>query len=191
MRLDSESCQLCELSAGSKGLARITILWYKLCWHLKNEGLRATVATLFRRLAQAARSLRRAPRAASARMEPGKLEAPPFEPVVSAKASTAMPLNLQPGELVEVKSAEEIQQTLDAGGKTRGLDFMAEMRPYLGKQFRVRKRVELIRLENTLPMQVRKVSHTVILEGAICEGSGVGCDRCCHFMWREAWLKRV
>ena len=99
-------------------------------------------------------------------------------------------LRLQPGELVEVKSRDEINQTLDPTGKNRGLGFMPEMWDYCGVQLRVLKKVEKICLENTA-RTVRRLESTVILEGAYCKGSGIGCDRACFYFWRECWLKRV
>ena len=50
-------------------------------------------------------------------------------------------LNLQPGELVRVKSHQEILQTLTTGNKNRGMSWDAEMVPYCGKTYRVLKRV--------------------------------------------------
>ena len=44
------------------------------------------------------------------------------------------------GELVEVRSREEILGTLDADGRLENLPFMPEMLPYCGRQFRVFKR---------------------------------------------------
>ena len=48
-------------------------------------------------------------------------------------------LDLQPGELVRVKSYEAILATIDDSNKNRGLFFDAEMVPYCGKTFRVRR----------------------------------------------------
>ena len=104
--------------------------------------------------------------------------------------STADALGLQPGEFVEVKSEEEIRRTLDATGKHRGLGFMPEMWEYCGQRGRVFKRVEKVCLENA-PRTVRAMKNTVILEGAVCKGSGIGCDRACFYFWRECWLRRV
>lgn len=99
-------------------------------------------------------------------------------------------LNLQQGELVEIRSEQEILATLDEKGKLRGLSFMPEMKKYCGKRFRVYKRLEKITLETTGEM--RKIKDTVLLEGALCDGSAhFGCDRSCFCFWREAWLKRI
>ena len=99
-------------------------------------------------------------------------------------------LDLQPGEVVEVRSMEEILKTLDDQRRHRGLAFAAEMREYCGRRFRVFKRVDRFILES-YPGKVRSLHHTVLLEAALCKGIGKGCDRSCFHFWREAWLKRV
>jgi len=98
-------------------------------------------------------------------------------------------LNLQPGELVEVKPLPEILQTLDPQGRNRGLVFTPEMKQFCGCQFRVYKRLGLMFDETT--RQQRKVRDTVLLEGVCCQGEGIGCDKSCFHYWREAWLRRV
>ena len=98
-------------------------------------------------------------------------------------------LNLQPGELVQVRTEEEIRQTLDKNGQLRGMAIMPDMLKYCGKQLIVHKRVERIFMENT--QEVRSMKDTVLLEGALCEGFDGACDRSCFFYWREAWLQRV
>ncbi len=99
-------------------------------------------------------------------------------------------LNLEPGELVEVKSEEEILVTLNRKGANKGLFWMPEMRKFCGRRFRVFKRLERILLEST--GEYRKVKNTVLLEGVMCDGQGFyGCDRSCFHFWREAWLRRV
>jgi hypothetical protein len=100
-------------------------------------------------------------------------------------------LDLQPGELVEVRSEEEILATLDKNGRYTGLYFMPDMKKFCGKQYRVYRKVEKIMLETTCELR-RLVSPTVFLEGVYCDGtSHGGCDRSCFCFWREAWLKRV
>jgi hypothetical protein len=99
-------------------------------------------------------------------------------------------LDLQVGELVEVKSIQEIRKTLDKNGRFKGLYFMGEMRHFCGKQFKVHKKVNRILLEST--EEIRKVKNTVLLEGAMCDGHiQCGCDRSCFYYWREAWLRRA
>lgn len=99
-------------------------------------------------------------------------------------------LRLQPGELVEVKLEKEIEETLDHRGSSKGLLFLPEMRDYCGKRFKVYKRLERMMIEST--GEIRRVKNTVLLEGAMCDGSRHhGCGRSCFFFWREAWLRRV
>jgi len=99
-------------------------------------------------------------------------------------------LNLKPGELVEVKSEEEILATLDENLKYKRLHFMGGMRRFCGKRFRVYKRLERILLETN--EELRKVKNTVLLEGVMCDGQDFyGCDRSCFYYWKEAWLRRV
>lgn len=99
-------------------------------------------------------------------------------------------LNLQPGELVRVKTVSEIRDTLDAEGKHQNLLFAPAMAEFSGKVMRVQERVEKIVLEGT-PRQ-RKLKDTVLLEGATCDGV---CHRLCPrqsmLFWRESWLERV
>lgn len=97
-------------------------------------------------------------------------------------------LNLQPGELVQVKSLEAILKTLDSKGRHRGLVFTPEMVRHCGKQFRVFKRLEL--MFDEYHKSQRRLKNTVLLEGNFCTGTGLGCDRSCFLYWREVWLRR-
>jgi len=49
-------------------------------------------------------------------------------------------LNLMAGEVVEVRSQEEILATLDQSGRLAAMPFMPEMLQFCGKRFRVFKR---------------------------------------------------
>ena len=103
-------------------------------------------------------------------------------------------LGLQPGEWVEIRSAEEIGRTLDEQSRHRGLKFTEEMVQYCGRQFRVRRRVERIVDETSGRMLMFK-NDCVALEGLVCSGDRAThvwfCRRDLHPYWREAWLKRV
>ncbi|HET9232492.1 MAG TPA: hypothetical protein VFO00_14490 [Vitreimonas sp.] len=103
-------------------------------------------------------------------------------------------LNLQPGELVRVKSYEEILKTIDRDGMNRGLFFDAEMVPYCGGVFRVRARVDKFINEKTGAM-IRLKTPAVILEGGWCRGRysayRLFCPRAIYSWWREAWLQRA
>ena len=73
-------------------------------------------------------------------------------------------LNLQPGELVRVKSYQAILATLDAAGFNRGLFLDAENVPCCGKVYRVKTHVEKFIDEKTGKMR-RLRTPAVILEG--------------------------
>ncbi len=99
-------------------------------------------------------------------------------------------LDLKPGELVEIKSEEEIAATLDNHSKNRGLGFGPDMAALCGRKFRVQKRVEKMIIEWSGEMAA--IRNTVVLDGATCDGvARRGCPRDCHHLWREIWLKRV
>lgn len=103
-------------------------------------------------------------------------------------------LNLQPGELVRIKSHEEILRTLDSSSRNRGLYFDAEEVPYCGGTHRVLRRVEKIVNERTGKMRLMK-SPCIVLEGVICQSRysecRFFCPRSIYSYWREIWLERV
>jgi hypothetical protein len=106
------------------------------------------------------------------------------------KRTLCAELNLQPGELVEIRSPAEIRTTLDAQGRNRGLSFEAEMATHCGRRYRVAAPVRKIIAEETGKMV--QLRNTVILEGVVCEGICVkNCPRANFLYWREIWLKRV
>lgn len=100
-------------------------------------------------------------------------------------------LNLQPGELVQVRSFEEIVKTLDKRGRNKGLTFEPDMKVFCGRQFKVRNRLEKMILERNGKMI--EVKNSVILEGVTCECYFAfgGCPRKEFQYWREIWLKRI
>jgi hypothetical protein len=103
-------------------------------------------------------------------------------------------LGLQPGELVEVKSADEIMKTLNAKGFNRGMAFDVEMLPFCGKRYRVKQRVDRLIDERSGVMMTMK-SPGIILENTACMGHfhppRLFCPRGIYPFWREIWLKRV
>jgi hypothetical protein len=100
-------------------------------------------------------------------------------------------LDLQPGELVEVKSKEEIFETLDQTGHNRGLRFDIEMLRYCGKRARVQRRVNRLIDEKTGKM-VHIKGDCIVLDGFICFADyHQSCPRGIEEYWREIWLKRV
>ena len=100
-------------------------------------------------------------------------------------------LGLQPGELVRVKTKQEIVNTLDVNNSNRGLTFDPEMHWYCGREARVLRRVERIIDERTGKL-LRIKRPCIVLEGVTCRGAY---HRCCpradYPYWREIWLERV
>jgi hypothetical protein len=100
-------------------------------------------------------------------------------------------LDLQPGEVVEVKSHAEILATLDSRSKNRGLAFDVEMVPYCGRRFRVLRRVERI-IEESTGKSIKIQGGCVILDGVTCRGIYHRlCPRSTYPFWREIWLRRA
>jgi hypothetical protein len=103
-------------------------------------------------------------------------------------------LNLQPGDLVQVRSPTEIAATLDEGGLDRGLSFDREMLPYCGRTFRVRDKVRRI-VDDKTGRMLTIPKDCIILEGAVCSGERTPgnwfCPRQIYPFWRESWLRRV
>jgi hypothetical protein len=100
-------------------------------------------------------------------------------------------LHLQAGDLVEVKSPEEIRATLDAMGRNRGMVFGTCMTPFCGRRYRVKSRLDRMIIEMT--GQMRELPNTVVLEDVVCQCPMVvgGCPRKDTLYWREIWLRRV
>lgn len=106
------------------------------------------------------------------------------------KTTNASP-NLKTGDLVEIKTEDEIKATLDKSNKTRGLRFMDEMWMYCGKRYRVFKQVERIKIEETGELRIVR-SPTYFLEGVYCNGAfHDGCDKSCFLFWKEDWMRKI
>ena len=103
-------------------------------------------------------------------------------------------LGLQPGELVRVKSKEQIATTLSPAGRNRGLWFDAEMLPHCGRTFRVRQRVRRF-INDRDGQMIELKTDAVTLEGVVCSGDLSPrrwfCPRAILPYWRECWLERV
>jgi hypothetical protein len=115
---------------------------------------------------------------------PGSLEKPLQLP----------PLDLQPGELVQIKSREEIAETLNAAGRNKGLWFDREMMAHCGGTYRVRQRIHRF-IDDRDGRMIELKSDCVTLDGVVCSGDlslrRWFCPRLIYPYWREAWLRRV
>ncbi|WP_224981892.1 hypothetical protein [Geomonas agri] len=100
---------------------------------------------------------------------------------------------LQPGDLVEVLTMEEIRRTLNANNCCGRLQFMPGMERFAGQRYTVLKPVRTMFDERAWKMV--RVKDTVVLRDVICDGTGLydkeGCDRCCFYFWKTDWLRRV
>ncbi|MBV9782138.1 MAG: hypothetical protein JOY62_19425 [Acidobacteriaceae bacterium] len=167
---------LCQIDSAPHGgrLRRPGFLYspMRLFWNLRHQGVIQTFRTMFKPVAAIA----------GARLG---VTAPPR---LTPKLPDAV-LDLQPGEVVEVKQFEEILQTLDGRGRCYGLVFTPEMKKHCGRRYRVFKRLELMFDEYRHTQ--RRLKNTVLLENVHCTGEGIGCDRACFLYWREVWLRRV
>jgi hypothetical protein len=103
-------------------------------------------------------------------------------------------LNLQAGELVRVRSQDEVLATLDTESKNRGLYFDAENAAHCGGTYRVLSRVNKIVDEKTGKM-VEFKNASLILDGAVCRAGyshrRMFCPRAMYPYWREIWLERA
>jgi len=103
-------------------------------------------------------------------------------------------LGLRPGELVQVKSAEEIRSTLNVQGRNRGMWFDQEMVKHCGRKYTVEMRVDRIIDEVTGKMLTMKYP-CIQLRGVTCAGEctadRLGCPRGINAYWREIWLQRA
>ncbi len=100
-------------------------------------------------------------------------------------------LDLRAGDLVEVRSREEILATLDPYARLDALPFMPEMFQYCGNRYRVFKRADKT-CDTITDTGTRRLFNTVHLEGLRCDGRAHGgCQALCFLFWKEAWLRRV
>ena len=111
--------------------------------------------------------------------------------MLARKPESSKTLHLRVGELVQIRTGDEILQTLDAEGRLDALPFMPEMLKFCGKRFRVVKRVDKI-CDTIDKTGFRRMKNAVLLEDIRCGGEAHGgCQASCMLLWKEDWLKRV
>lgn len=95
------------------------------------------------------------------------------------------------GDLVRVRTREEIDSTLDPFKELKGCAFLPEMYQYCGTQQRVLKSMQHFMDERDY--KLKKVHGVILLENIICNGTPAfgPCDRCCFLFWRDEWLEKV
>jgi hypothetical protein len=174
VKLDERECQADSFESGSTKMPRALDLTRRALELLRQSGIRGTLKKVTSFVFHGSKA---------AVCQPEHVSGPVALPVGEEV------LSLRPGELVEVKSFEEILATLDREGKLRGLAFLPNMKPFCGKRFRVFKRMETLYQEES--GKVRRLKNTVLLSGVQCDGLLMRCDRSCYLYWREAWLRRA
>jgi hypothetical protein len=111
--------------------------------------------------------------------------------MTTAEAVTTGVLGLKAGDLVEVRSAEEIRATLDENGELAGLPFMPEMLAFCGRRLTVHKVAHKL-CDYISATGMRRMYDAVHLTESRCDGSAhAGCQNNCSLYWKEQWLKRV
>jgi hypothetical protein len=100
-------------------------------------------------------------------------------------------LRLRAGEVVEIRTRDEILATLDENGRLDALPFMPEMLKYCGQRFKVFRRADKT-CDTIEACASRRMKDAVHLEALRCDGGAHdGCQAGCLLFWKEAWLKRV
>jgi hypothetical protein len=197
-------CQATQLPSATTPLP-----WWKISQYLEDyTSGNVTLRTLFRglvyatyyRLSEAGLGLGRIMRWLYDRLYPlwGGVAFPRRVGTIPAGRPTpACTLNLQPGELVQVKSHQDILATLDTRSRNRGLLFDAEMVPYCGGTYRVLGQVRKIIDEKTGKL-VNFKNANIVLQGVVCQARYSDCRFCPMFCpraiysyWREIWLERI
>jgi hypothetical protein len=107
------------------------------------------------------------------------------------KTTPLVQLELRAGELVRVRSKREIEPTLNAGFRNRGLWFDADMLRFCGGEYRVETRIERLIVEKT--GELKEIGNPCItLEGVKATGEYLAFNpENESIFWREAWLERV
>lgn len=103
-------------------------------------------------------------------------------------------LDLQPGELVRVKSYKEILATLDTDARNRGLMWDRDMVPFCDGIYRVKTRLSRF-VDEKSGMLISMKTPAVILEDVWCRARYSDCRMYCprsiYSWWREIWLERI
>ena len=93
------------------------------------------------------------------------------------------------GDVVQVRSLEEIERTLDESGCLDGLPFMKEMVALCRQRARVFRCVDKV-YDYGRSKTLRRLKKSVLLTGLRCDGSAHdGCEAACYLLWNERWLR--
>lgn len=94
------------------------------------------------------------------------------------------------GDLVQVRSKEEILATLTGDGRIAGMPFMPEMLQFSGQRFHVGAVAHKTCETAKRTYQGRRLEKAVHLADLRCDGSAHGgCQAACRLFWRDEWLR--
>lgn len=99
---------------------------------------------------------------------------------------------MRPGDMVMVKSRQEMRKMLDPWGKYKGCLFTGRMYEYCGKTYTIFKEVDYFYDE--VKQRMCKCKDIVLLDNVLCNGRQKlyleDCDRSCFYFWHKDWLKK-
>jgi hypothetical protein len=110
----------------------------------------------------------------------------------AAKNKFITPSKFHEGDIVQIRSRDEIQRTLDKNNKLEGCAFLEDMWQYCGTKQKIIKKVN--NFYDEANSRMCKARNTVLLEGVYCSGKGKNkptCDRMCLYFWKEDWLEQM
>jgi len=115
------------------------------------------------------------------------------------KRTPSATLDLKPGELIRIKTLDQIAETLDHKSRNRGMAVCLEMLRLCGREADVRYRVDRVIDEATGVMREFADTVTVhhvrnsetLAEECLCYNELGDCPRGEIMYWREVWLERA
>jgi hypothetical protein len=94
------------------------------------------------------------------------------------------------GDIIKVRTKEEILATLDERGCLDGMPFMPEMLQFCGRTFRVVAVAHKTCDTARQTYKGRRLNRTVHLAEVRCDGSAHdGCEAECNLFWKDEWLR--
>jgi hypothetical protein len=98
---------------------------------------------------------------------------------------------MRAGDIVEVRSQDEILATLDQDGALEGMPFMPEMLQYCGRRFRISK-VAHKTCDTAYKTGARRIRDCYHLQELRCDGTAHGgCQAGCLLFFKGSWLRKV
>ena len=99
-------------------------------------------------------------------------------------------VDVEPGQVVEIRKKDEIMPTLSPENRNRNMWFDPEMVPHCGVRAPVNRHVQRIIDETTGKMI--KLGDCVVLDNVVCQGIYHRfCPREIDIYWRSAWLRTL